>query len=314
MERLFPFLGQLSLDKLTAMGVFTEVVAAGGFSAAARRMGLSRSAVSKHVAELETELGIQLLFRTTRRTAPTEAGRAYFERCKKILAEVEETEAAISDAGAVPGGQLRINAPMSFGILHLGPAVADFMRAYPELEVQIILDDRFVDPVAEGFDVTIRIADLEDTSLIARRIVAARMAICAAPDYLDAYGTPLTPQDLRFHDCLHYGNLATGTHWILTGPDGVHRVPIRARLCTNNGQVLRDAALAGLGICVLPTFIVGCELQEGRLVTILPGCGLGDSAVHALYAPSRYLSAKVRVFIDFLVARFGDRPTWDLVD
>lgn len=302
------------MDKLAAMAVFTQVVDAGGFSAAARRMGLSRSAVSKHVAELEADLGVQLLFRTTRKMTPSEAGLAYVERCRAILAEIEETESAVSDADRQPRGLLRVNAPMSFGILHLGPAVADFMKAHPALQVQMTLDDRFVDPVAEGFDVTIRIADLEDTSLIARRIVAARMAICAAPDYLKAHGTPEAPEDLRDHACLHYGNLSTGMHWILTGPDGAHRVPIQARLCTNNGQVLRDAALAGLGICALPTFIVGRELQAGRLGTILPEYSFGESAVHALYAPSRYLAAKVRVFIDFLVARFGDRPTWDLVE
>ncbi len=302
------------MDKLAAMGVFTEVVNAGGFSAAARRMGMSRSAVSKHIAELEAGLGVQLLFRTTRTMTPTEAGRAYFERCGAILAEVEETEAAISDAEQRPMGLLRVNAPMSFGILHLSPAVADFMKAHPDVQVQMILDDRFVDPVAEGFDITIRIAELADSSLIARRITAARMAICATPDYLAAHGTPMVPDDLRDHDCLHYGNLPSGLNWTLTGPGGDHRVPIRARLCTNNGQVLRDAALAGLGICALPTFIVGAELQAGRLATVMPGFGFAESSVHALYAPSLYLAAKVRVFIDFLVARFGARPTWDLVE
>jgi DNA-binding transcriptional LysR family regulator len=302
------------MDKLAAMGVFVEVVTAAGFSAAARRMGMSRSAVSKHIAELEADLGVQLLFRTTRRVSPTEAGRAYFERCRAILAEVAETEAAISDADQQPRGLLRVNAPMSFGILHLSPAVADFMKAHPNLQVQMTLDDRFVDPVAEGFDITIRIADLDDTSLIARRITAARMAICATPDYLSAHGTPMVPADLKDHDCLHYGNLPSGLNWTLSGPGGVERVPISARLCTNNGQVLRDAALAGLGICALPTFIIGPELQAGRLVTVLPEYGFGDSAVHALYAPGRHLAAKVRVFIDFLVARFGTRPSWDLVE
>ncbi|MDX1485467.1 MAG: LysR family transcriptional regulator [Alphaproteobacteria bacterium] len=302
------------MDKLAAMEVFTQVVVAGGFSAAARRMGLSRSAVSKQVAELESALGTQLLFRTTRRMNPTEAGRAYFERCQAILDEVAETEAAIADADQEPRGLLRVNAPMSFGILHLGPAVADFMKAHSRVEVQMNLDDRFVDPVAEGYDVTIRIAELGDSSLIARRIVAARMAICAAPDYLATHGTPSVPDDLRTHACLHYGNLPSGTQWRMTGPSGDHRVPIRARICTNNGQVLRDAALAGLGICALPTFIVGRELQAGRLVTVLPEYGFGDSAIYALYAPSRYLAAKVRVFIDFLVGRFGDRPVWDLVE
>jgi DNA-binding transcriptional LysR family regulator len=299
------------MDKLAAMKIFIQVVDAGGFSEAARRMGQSRSAVSKHIAELEADLGVQLLYRTTRRMTPSEAGLAYVERCRIILAEVEETERAVSSADQQPRGLLRVNAPMSFGILHLGPAVADFMKAHPALQVQMTLDDRFIDPVAEGFDVTIRIADLKDTSLIARRITPARIAICAAPDYLKAQGTPAQPEDLRHHTCLHYGNFATGLQWVLNGPGGAHRVPIQARLCTNNGQILRDGALAGLGICALPTFIVERELQAGHLVQVLPEYGFGESAVHALYAPSRYLAAKVRVFIDFLVDRFKDQPTWE---
>jgi DNA-binding transcriptional LysR family regulator len=301
------------MDKLAGMEIFTQVVDAGGFSEAARRMGLSRSAVSKHIAELEADLGVQLLFRTTRRMTPSEAGLAYVERCRTILAEIEETESAVSNADQQPRGILRVNAPMSFGILYLSPAVADFMKLHPALQVQMTLDDRFIDPVAEGFDVTIRIADLKDTSLLARRLIATHMAICAAPDYLKAHGTPERPEDLRHHACLHYGNLSTGLQWALNGPDGAHRVPIQARLCANNGQVLRDGALAGLGICALPTFIVEHELQAGHLVPILPGYDFGEGAVHALYAPSRYLAAKVRVFIDFLVDRFKDRPTWDLV-
>ncbi|MFT5539581.1 MAG: DNA-binding transcriptional LysR family regulator [Alphaproteobacteria bacterium] len=302
------------MDKLAAMEIFTQVVDAGSFSEAARWMGQSRSAVSKHIAELEADLGVQLLFRTTRRMTPSEAGLAYVERCRTILAEIEETERAVSAADQQPRGLLRVNSPMSFGILHLGPAIADFMKAHPALQVQMTLDDRFVDPIAEGFDVTIRIADLKDTSLIARRLIAMRIAICAAPDYLKAHGTPQTPEDLRRHTCLHYGNLSTGLQWVLNGPDGAHRVPIQARLCTNNGQVLRDGALAGLGICALPTFIVGRELQAGLLVPILPGYGFGESAVYALYAPSRYLAAKVRVFIGFLVDRFKDQPTWDMAE
>ncbi len=301
------------MDKLEAMRSFAGVVAHGGFSAAARATGLSRSAVSKHVIELEAALGVQLLNRTTRQVRPTEAGLAYYERVRAVLAEIEEADIAVSRQRDEPRGLMRLNAPMSFGTLHLAPALADFMVQYPDLQVQMTLNDRFVDPVAEGFDVTIRIAELADSSLVARRIVDARRVICAAPAYLARRGTPREPDDLRRHDCLHYGYLATGAQWKLTGAGRDYWVPVTARLCANNADVLRTAALKGLGIAFLPTFVVGMDLQEGSLETVLTAFETPPVSVYALYPPSRYLSAKVRLMIDFLVARFGDRPHWDLV-
>lgn len=295
------------MDKLEAMRVFTEVVAHGGFTAAAREIGMSRSAVSKHVLELEAALGVQLLRRTTRQTSTTEAGLAYVERCRAILAEIEEAELSVSDAQQVPRGQLRINAPMSFGTLRLSAAIADFMREYRDVQVQVVLNDRFVDPVAEGYDVTIRIAELEDSSLIARRIMPAGRVICASPAYLRERGTPQSPDDLRHHDCLHYGNLATGIQWKLTGAGKDHWVPIRTLLCANNAEILRDAALHDLGIALLPTFIAEPDIGDGRLVAVLADYAAPPIGVYALYPPSRFLSAKVRVFVDFLVARFGGR-------
>jgi len=295
------------MDKLEAMRVFSEVVTHGGFTAAARAIGMSRSAVSKHVMDLEAALGVQLLRRTTRQTSVTEAGLAYVERCRAILAEITEAELAVSDAQQAPRGQLRINAPMYVGTLHLGGAIADFMRQYRDVQVQLVLNDRFVDPIAEGFDITIRIAELEDSSLIARRIMPAARAICASPAYLREHGTPLAPDDLRQHDCLHYGNLATGIQWKLTGDGRDHWVPIRVTLCANNGDVLREAAVKDLGVTLLPTFIVADDLRAGRLVPVLERYTPPAIGVYALYPPSRYLSAKVRVFVDFLAARFGRR-------
>ena len=293
------------MDKLEAMRVFTQVVAHGGFSAAAREIGLSRSAVSKHVLDLEGSLGVQLLQRTTRQTRATEAGLAYVERCRAILADIEDADREIADAGTEPRGLLRVNAPMSFGTLHLGRAVADFMARYEAVEVQLVLNDRFVDPIGEGFDVTIRIADLEDSSLIARRLMPARRAICASPGYLRAHGTPERPNDLRRHACLHYGYLATGAQWKLSGPGGDHWVPVRATLCANNAEVLRDAALRDLGVALLPTFTAEDALNGGGLVEIMEAYAPPPIDVHALYAPGRFLSAKVRVFIDFLADRFA---------
>lgn len=301
------------MDKLEAMRSFVGVVGYDGFSAAAREMGLSRSAVSKHVLDLEAALGVQLLNRTTRQVSPTEAGLAYYERARAILAEVEEADIAVSRQHDEPRGLLRLNAPMSFGTLHLGAALADFMAAHPDLQVQMTLNDRFVDPIAEGFDMTIRIAELSDSTLVARRIAPAHRVICATPDYLAANGVPKMPEDLRRRDCLHYGNLATGMQWKLTGEDGDHWIPVAARLCANNAEVLRAAALRGLGIALLPTFVVGMDLQEGRLATVLDDFHAPPVNVYALYPPGRYLTAKVRLLIDFLVERFGGRPYWDLV-
>jgi DNA-binding transcriptional LysR family regulator len=302
------------MDKLASIMAFTQVVQRGSFAAAARELRLSRSAVSKYVIELEQELGVQLLSRTTRSVRPTENGQAYYERCTAILAELEEADLAVTRLQSEPRGLLRVNAPMSFGTLHLGRAVADFMERHPQVQIQLILSDQQVDPVQEGFDITLRIADLPSSSLIARRIAPARRVICAAPSYLARRGTPRHPDELRNHDCLTYGHLATGNQWKLTGPDGDHWIPISWTLCTNNAEVLRDAAVKGRGIALLPTFIAGADLRQGSLQSILSDYRAPEISIYAIYPETRHLSAKVRLFIDFLIERFGGRPYWDLVD
>jgi DNA-binding transcriptional LysR family regulator len=301
------------MDKLASIRAFTQVVQRGSFAAAARELRLSRSAVSKYVIELEQELGVQLLSRTTRSVRPTENGQAYYERCTAILAELEEADLAVTRLQSEPRGLLRVNAPMSFGTLHLGRAVADFMERHPQVQIQLILSDQQVDPVQEGFDITLRIADLPSSSLIARRIAPARRVICAAPSYLARRGTPRHPDELRNHDCLTYGHLATGNQWKLTGPDGDHWIPISWTLCTNNAEVLRDAAVKGRGIALLPTFIAGADLRQGSLQSILSDYRAPEISIYAIYPETRHLSAKVRLFIDFLIERFGGRPYWDLV-
>jgi DNA-binding transcriptional LysR family regulator len=301
------------MDKLTSIRAFTRVVQHGNFAAAARELRLSRSAVSKYVIELERELGAQLLVRTTRSASPTENGQAYYERCIAILADLEEADRAVASLQSEPRGLLRVNAPMSFGTLHLGRAVADFMEKYPELQIQLVLSDQQIDPVQEGFDVTLRIADLPSSSLIARKIAPAARVVCAAPSYLARRGLPKHPSELRDHDCITYGYLATGNQWKLTGPDGDHWIQIPWTLCSNNGEVLRDAVVKGRGIALLPTFIVGADLQEGGLRSILTDYRAPEISVYAIYPQTRHLSVKVRVFIDFLIERFGGRPYWDLV-
>ena len=296
------------MDKLTSIKAFTRVVQHGSFAAAARELRLSRSAVSKYVIDLEQALGVQLLVRTTRSASPTENGQAYYERCVAILADLEEADLAVTRLQAEPRGMLRVNAPMSFGTLHLGAAIADFMKKYPALHIQLILSDQQIDPVQEGFDVTLRIAELASSSLVARKIAPARRVICAAPAYLAQRGTPQHPNDLRDHDCLAYGHLATGNQWKLTGTDGDHWIRIPWTLCSNNAEVLCAAAVRGQGIALLPTFIAGADLQEGSLRSILTDYAAPEISIYAIYPETRHLSVKVRVFIDFLIDRFGGRP------
>jgi DNA-binding transcriptional LysR family regulator len=302
------------MDKLASIRAFTKVVQHNSFAAAARDLRLSRSAVSKYVIELEEELGVQLLSRTTRSVTPTENGQAYYERCLVILADLEKADLAAARSQAEVRGLLRVNAPMSFGTLHLARAVADFMEKYPELRIQLILSDQQIDAVQEGFDMTLRIADLPSSSMIARKIAPAHRAICASPTYLAQHGIPQHPNDLREHACLTYGHLATGNQWKLTGPDGDHWIAIPWTLCTNNAEVLRDAAVGGRGVALLPTFIAGADIQQGRLTTILTRYKSPEISIYAIYPETRHLSPKVRVFIDFLVERFGGRPYWDLVE
>jgi DNA-binding transcriptional LysR family regulator len=299
------------MDKLDAMRALVKVVASGSYAEAARRLGLTRSAVSKGVMELEQALGARLLDRTTRRVTPTEAGLAYYERCVAILSQIEETEAQVSRLHDEPKGILKVNAPMSFGMLYLGKAISDFMIRYGELKVELVLTDRFIDPLEEGADVTVRIGVPADSSLIARRIAPARMILVASRDYMAKHGAPQTPADLVDHRCLNYGHTTLMQRWHLTDMGKPLSVAIGACLSSNNGDVLRDAAVQGIGIANLPTFIVGDDIAAGRLKIILPDNRPTDLTIHALYAPNRYLAAKTRVFIDFLVDRFGKTPPWD---
>lgn len=301
------------MDKFESMRAFTQVVVAGGFAAAARDMGLSRSAVNKLVIGLENELGVQLLHRSTRVVTPTETGLAFYERCVEILASLEEAERAITQLHEEPRGRLRVNAPMSFGTMHLAPALADFLVQYPDLQVQLTLNDRFIDPIEEGFDVTLRIAKPQEAaSLIVHPLVPAQRILCASPIYLTAHGTPTHPNELRHHSCLHYGQLAIEDQWTLVGADGEHTIAVKGVLCSNNGEVLRDAAVQGLGITLLPKFIVGQELQRGRLQIVLPDYHPSELSISVIYPVNRHLSTKIRLLVDFLQERFGDQLDWDL--
>ncbi|MBF2097457.1 MAG: LysR family transcriptional regulator [Gloeomargaritaceae cyanobacterium C42_A2020_066] len=288
------------------MRAFTQVVTHRGFAAAGRQMGLSRSAVNKLVAQLEQELGIQLLHRTTRLVQPTEAGRAFYERCLDILNDVAEAEQAVAQLQAEPRGVLRLNAPMSFGVLHLSPLLAEFMAHYAQVAVRLTLEDRFVDPIAEGYDLVVRIGPpVESASLIVQAVTTVHQIICAAPVYLKAHPVPSHPHELTEHVCLEYGYQVTGSAWHLTAGSEILRVPVAGRFCANNGQVLRDAALQGLGLALLPHFIVASDLAAGRLVPLLTDYPPPTTQLSVLYPVNRHLSVKVRLLIDWLEQRFG---------
>jgi DNA-binding transcriptional LysR family regulator len=294
------------MDKFEQMRAYTQVIVSGGFAAAAREMGLSRSAVNKLVIALENELGVQLLHRSTRVVSPTETGLAFYERCVEILSNVEEAERSVTQLHAEPRGQLRVNAPMSFGTIHLAPAIADFLLQYPDLRVQLTLNDRFVDPIEEGFDVTVRIAEPQPIgSLIVQPLAPAPRVLCAAPSYLESHGIPRHPEQLRAHSCLHYGQIAANSQWELIGPDREHIVAIQGVMCSNNGEVLRDAAMRGLGITLLPIFIVEDAIAQKLLQIVLPEYQAPELSIDVMYPVNRHLSTKIRLLVDFLRERYS---------
>ncbi|BBK44615.1 LysR family transcriptional regulator [Allostella vacuolata] len=299
------------MDRLQSMEAFVKVVEQGSFAGAAEALNLSRAMVSKHVAALEDRLGVRLLQRTTRRLSLTEVGRAYFDRSRDIIHQLAEAEEAASALQSMPRGTLRINCSTGFGVRHLAPALAAFQAQYPELEVDFTLSDRLVDIVEDGFDLVIRIGQLQDSSLIARRLAPSRLALCAAPAYLAARGEPDHPSRLAGHNFLRYAYAST-QEVPLTGPGGeVVEVTFSGNLVSNNGDALLAAALTGQGIVLLPTFYVGAHLAEGALRTVLPGWKLPQLTIHAVYPVNRHLAAKVRLFVDFLVDRFRGDPPWD---
>src|SRR5580692_648908 len=296
------------------MTVFVRAVEAESFSGAAQRLGVAKSVVSRRMASLEGRLGTNLFHRTTRRVSLTETGHAYYERARRILADVAEAEDVARRLQSELKGKLRVAAPMSFGLMHLSPAVTEFLVAHPQLEIELDLNDRRVDLVSEGHDLAIRIGKLPDSSLIARRLAPCRHIVCASPAYLQARGEPRSPEELEDdrHDCLAYSNRTIFDEWRFWIDGEWRSLRVRpTRLGVNNGDVLRDAAIAGIGLVVLPTFIVSEALRRGDLKAVLCDFELDDPAINAVWPPNRELSAKVRAFVDFLSERFGGTPYWD---
>ena len=295
------------LDRLTSMSVFVSAADAGSFAAAAGPLGLSPQMVARHVATLERQLGVLLLNRTTRSQSLTETGRAYYERCRTVLAEVEAADALAGESRAEPHGKLRISAPVTFGGHGLAPMVAQYMRDHPKVTIDLFLTDRLVDLVNEGVEVTFRIGALSDSELIARPLAPYRLTACASPDYLREHGAPATPEDLKRHHCLSYAyrTRPTDKEWLFTRDGRTHAVPVTSRLEANDGVALRSIAESGAGIVVAAEDVLRHSVNDGRLVRVLAGYDLPSRPMHLVYAADRRQTSKLRTFIGAAVTTFG---------
>jgi DNA-binding transcriptional LysR family regulator len=300
------------MDRLRAFEVFATVVSQGSFTRAADKLDTSPANVTRYVNELEESLGARLLNRTSRRLSLTETGRTLYDRALSILEDVAEAEAIASAAAMQPRGMLRVNAPLSFGIRHLAPLWPRFCARYPDIELDISLVDRVVDLVEEGYDLAVRISRGGSPTLVSRKLATTRHMICASPDYVACHGTPASPEELRDHVCIAYTYSDSVDEWRLLDDAGKeHSVAVRQIMRTNNGDTARAAALAGVGIVRQPTFLIGEDLRQKRLVPLLTGYRTPEMDVLAVYPSRRHLSAKVRVMVDFLAEAFRGTPPWD---
>jgi len=297
------------MDKFQEMRAFVSVVNEGSFVRAADALNLSKTAVSRLVGDLEGRLGTRLLQRTTRRLSLTQEGEVFLERCKQLLDELEEAEAELVTHTGEVIGQLRVNVPVTFGLMHLAPLWPRFMERHPKLTLEVSLADRLVDLVDEGYDLAVRIARLPSSSLVSRQLAATRMVLCASPEYLRRHGTPAHPSEIARHSVITYTLLATGDHWEFEGPEGTVHVTVRPRMRTNSGDTCCAAAMGHLGMVLQPSFLVGALLASGKLVEVLPQYRSIELGIYALYPSRKHLTPKVRAMVDFLVDAFR-RPAW----
>ena len=296
------------MDRLTEMEAFATVVDQGGFTDAARKLGISKSAVSKHVSALEARLGTRLLNRTTRRVSPTEIGLAYYDRALRVLNDAGEADALVSAMKTDPSGLLRISVATDFGVLHLSPVLGDFLGEFSDISINMVLNNRYVELISEGFDMAVRIGELEDSSLRARKLAETSRRMVASPAYFQAHGRPQKIDELNEHRLLHYSSQAGGAVWKLTAPSGEKRqVRSSGGLSVNDGQSLLNAAIAGLGIAWLPSFLYAQAMREGLVQEAIPELPTEKLGIYAVYPPGRFTQPKVRAFIDFLINVFADK-------
>jgi len=301
------------MDRFENMSVFIRVVETGSISAAALRLGVAKSAVSRRLKELEEHLGVELFHRTTRKMNLTDTGSAFYHQSVRILDDVFEAEVATSQAHGTLKGSLKIALPSTFGLMHMGPAINEFLQLHPQIEFDLDFNDREVDLIQEGFDLAVRIANLPDSSLIARRLASIQFVVCASPAYLKKMGVPQSPDALSKHQCLVYSLIRDFEYWNFTDVDGKKiRVKIYPNLKASTGEFLKDAAVEGQGIILIPSFIAYKEIEGGALVQILKKYEISKLDAYAIYPQTRHLSQRVRAFVDFLVNRFEGTPYWDL--
>lgn len=301
------------MDRFENMHAFVRIVEAGSISAAADRIGVAKSVISRRLKELEEHLGVELFHRTTRQMNLTDSGRTFYHQSVRILEDILEAEHATSQFHGALKGSLKVALPLSFGLMHLGPAINAFLQAHPDIEFDLDFNDRQVDLLAEGFDLSVRIASLPDSSLIARRLAPIQAIMCASPAYLERMGKPRVPEELINHRCLVYSLISNFDTWNLYDADGqLIKTRIIPYLKASNGEFLRDAAAAGMGIVLMPTFIVYKEIENGQLIPLLTDYRYLQLAAYAIYPQTRHLSRRVRAFVDFLIKRFEGAPYWDL--
>ena len=290
------------MDILNCMKTFVAVVETQSFTAAGTRLDISKALVSKYVGTLEDHLGTRLLNRTTRRLSLTESGLAYYERCLQILADVDEAEQVAGQSAAIPRGTLKVAMPVSFGTVRIAPLLTEYMRRYPEVRLDIALADRRVDLIEDGYDLAIRVGNLPESGLIARKLATDRIVLCASPTYLKAYGVPRTPEELKQHACLNYSYSSSGDEWFFGTGKVRAAVHVDGPMRANNGDMLRLAALDGAGLIWQPHFIVADDLKAGRLVELMKERSSTELGIYAIYPSRKHLSAKVRTFVDYIAA------------
>lgn len=295
------------MDKLSSMKVFIQVARLGSFSAAAETLGISKAMVSKHIKRLEDDLDVQLLNRTTRSLGLTEVGTVYRDRIKEILNDIEETELSVSQLSSEPRGTIRLMAPTSFGSFHLSRIVAAYLKEHAHVSIEMVLTERTPDLIEEGLDLAIRIGNLGDSSLFARKIADARMIVCGSQEYLGKYGEPKTPEDLLAHNCLTHTS-HTGEAWTFKGPQGVSRMDVQGNIRSNAADALRIAAIQGCGLVHLPIYMLSKDLKTGRLISVLNDYEGAKRPIHAVYLHRMHLSAKIRTFVDFLYNQYQRYP------
>lgn len=298
---------QLLIDLI----LFVTIAEKKSFTAAAKDFGMTKSIASKHLSRLEKSLGLQLIRRSTRKLSLTEPGQLLFERCQHIKGDLEEAEQAALNSHENPRGTLRVGSTFSFGHLHLTPAIAKFMTHYPDIKVELLLGDHSDDLIDNGLDLAIRVGKLPDSNLISRCLTVRYMRVCASPEYLKKHGTPTKPEDLHDHNCLLYLNSPTGDEWHFEGPKGKARIKItKSNFASNNSQILETAAVEGIGLALLPGYMMTKHIQKGKLINLLEGYCPANIGIHAVYPATRHLAMKVRLFIDFLVKNFENEDYW----